>query len=78
MCTVPCDLPAITFSTLSAWGQISEVQSADHITSEIGAAMIGWFDTAEGGMQEMSKAFLHLGANVDVEAEKVKESNKVL
>jgi phosphomethylpyrimidine synthase len=35
-------------------------------------------DEAERGMQEMSKKFLDLGANVYVEAEKVKQSNKVL
>jgi phosphomethylpyrimidine synthase len=32
----------------------------------------------EVGMQEMSKKFLDLGAQVYVEADKVKESNKAL
>ena len=34
--------------------------------------------TVEEGMAQMSKRFLDLGANVYVDAEKVKESNKAL
>ena len=34
--------------------------------------------SAERGMAEMSKKFLDLGANVYVDADKVKESNRVL
>ena len=34
--------------------------------------------TAEEGMAQMSKKFIDMGAEVYVEAEKVKESNKVL
>jgi phosphomethylpyrimidine synthase len=34
--------------------------------------------TAEEGMAQMSQKFLDLGANVYVEADKVKESNKAL
>ena len=34
--------------------------------------------TAEEGMAQMSKKFLDLGANVYVDADKVKESNKAL
>ncbi|HEX8827355.1 MAG TPA: hypothetical protein VF778_04505, partial [Xanthobacteraceae bacterium] len=33
---------------------------------------------AEAGMKEMSKKFLDLGANVYVDAEKVKQSNEAL
>ena len=35
-------------------------------------------DEAERGMAEMSKKFLDMGAQVYVDAEKVKESNKAL
>jgi phosphomethylpyrimidine synthase len=41
-------------------------------------AIAGEALTAEQGMKEMSKKFLDLGANVYVDAEKVKDSNKAL
>jgi phosphomethylpyrimidine synthase len=41
-------------------------------------AIAGEALTAEQGMKEMSKKFLDLGANVYVDAEKVKGSNKAL
>src|SRR5256884_268848 len=60
----------------------------DHITSAIGAAMIGWFGTAllchatlndkEQGMAQMSEKFRQLGSEVYVDAAAVKESNKAL
>ena len=46
--------------------------------TRISAPIAGEVLTAEEGMAQMSQKFLDLGANVYVDAEKAKESNKAL